>query len=224
MITYYDNQRVYEALRLHPYASGNAEQSGYVDFKKEPEKIPSVLEDFKPHSQQPAIQTFYEFLRRVNGRDSFLETCDCALRPPGAHSDNNSRLPISIYGRLFIMYRDERLNCSQERARWLCGKLMSILNVVDPDLTANEGLVGFTLNPVLHTEISNGNWRSDGQFECDADDPAHGMHTMLSFWAYGNDADHAFENLDRLFKNIAQGCTELNREIKLGIEGAVHEA
>lgn len=223
MITYYDKQRTYEVLRLHPYAPGDAEQSGYVDFKNEPEKIPSALEDFKPYSQQPAIQTFYKLLEYINGQDSFLETCDCALRPPTAHSDNNSSLPISVHGRLFLMYRDERLNCSQEHADWLCGRLMSILDQTDPNLTANEAVIGLTLNPVLHTDISNGDWRPDGQFECAEDDPAHGAHTMLSFWGYGNDATHAFEHLDRLFKNIAQGCAMLNCEIRVGLEGSPHE-
>jgi hypothetical protein len=128
MITYYDNHRTYEVLRLHPYSPGNPEQSGYIDFKKEPEKIHNSLEDFMPHSQRPAIQTFYSLLKYINGSNSFLETCDCALRSPGPHTASNSKFPISVYGRLFLMYRDERLNCSREHAEWRCGKLMYIFN------------------------------------------------------------------------------------------------
>ena len=223
MITYYDKHRTFEALRLHPYTSGGTAQSGYVDFKDEPERISSVLEDFTPHSEFPAIQTFYKLLKYINGTSSYLESCDCALRPPATHSDKNSTLPISVHGRLFLMYRDEKLNCSHKHAEWLCGKLKTILDGVDPDLTANEAVIGFTLNPVLHTVISKGSWRPDGSFDYDDDDPAHGMHTMLSFWGYGNDAICAFENLERLFKNIEQGCIELNREIKTGLERSKHE-
>lgn len=223
MITYYDNHRTYDALRLHPYDPGGAQQSGYVDFKVEPEKIPTVLEDFLPYSHYPAVQTFYMLLKYINGPSSFLESCDCALRPPASHSDSNSSLPLSVHGRLFLMYREEGLNCSKEHAEWLCGKLMSILKEIDPELTANEAVIGFTLNPVLHTAISNGEWRADGSFECEESDPAHGLHTMLSFWGYGNDEVHAFANLARLFKNIEQGCIELNREIKRGIEEASAE-
>lgn len=223
MITYYDNHRTYEVLRLHPYAPGGDQQSGYVDFKTDPDKIFSVLEDFIPYSHHPAIQSFYMLLKYINGPASFLESCDCALRPPASHSDSNSSLPISVHGRLFLMYREERLNCSSEHSEWLCGKLMSILNEIDPALTANEAVIGFTLNPVLHTAISNGDWRPDGSFECDENDPAHGLHTMLSFWGYGDDETHAFENLGRLFENIEQSCIELNREIQSGIEGSPHE-
>lgn len=220
MITYYDNHRTYDVLRLHPYAPGGMGQSGFVDFKESPEKISSTLEDFKPHSEHGAIQTFYNLLQYINGQDSFLETCDCALRPPTIHSDDNSNLPISVHGRLFLMYREEKLNCSKVHAEWLCGKLMSLMDEIDPDLTANEAVIGFTLNPVLHTSISKGNWRQDGQFECDENDPGHGAHTMLSFWGYGNDGTHAFENLGRLFSNVAQGCAELNREIKAGLDNS----
>ncbi len=223
MITYYDNHRTYEVLRLHPYAPRDVGQSGYVDFKTEPERISSTLEDFIPHSHHPAIQTFYNLLKYINGPSSFLETCDCALRPPVSHSDKNSNLPMSVHGRLFLMYRDERLNCSPQHSDWLCKSLMSILSRIDPMLTANEAVIGFTLNPALHTAISNGNWLPDGSFECDDNDPAHGAHTMLSFWAYGNDAAHSFENLDRLFKNIQQGCTEFNHETKLAIERSSDE-
>lgn len=223
MITYYDNHRTYDVLRLHPYAPGDLRQNGFVDFKKYPEKISTVLEDFVPHSEHAAIQTFYKLLEYINGEGSFIETCDCALRSPGLHSDSNSDMPIAVHGRLFLMYRDQTLNCSKKHAEWLCGKLMSLLNQNEPDLTEREAVIGFTLNPVLHTEISNGIWMPDGQFECDEDDPGNGVHTMLSFWSYGNDDNHAFENLDRVFKNLKVACVELNSEIKKGLESSRHE-
>ena len=90
MDAFYDDEMTHPSVRLHPYIAIHAGQSGYVDFKREPSRIPEVLEDFKPFAGERAIQTFYEFLRWINGPDSLLETCDCAFR--GVNGDQEPRL------------------------------------------------------------------------------------------------------------------------------------
>lgn len=97
---------------------------------------------------------------------------------------------------------------------------MAVLNDIDSELAANEAVLGFTLNPVLHPSLSTtGQWLSDGSFECDDEDPAYGKHTMITFWSYGESAADAFENLARTFSNLQQACEMLDTEINAAIAG-----
>ncbi|MEJ1938058.1 hypothetical protein WDZ92_48310, partial [Nostoc sp. NIES-2111] len=65
MHVYYDEGREYKDVRLHPYQPNaeEAAQVGFVDFKRDPDRIPEVLEDFRPHADQAAMQTWYDLLR-----------------------------------------------------------------------------------------------------------------------------------------------------------------
>ena len=217
MIVYYDHERTYSEPRLHPYAAATPEQSGHVDFKERPALIRTVLEDFLPFSDQKAVQTFYSFLEWINEPDCHLETCDCALRPPALHQDTNSSLALSVHGRLFVMYRNLALNSSADYSDWLRGALMTNLSRTDPDLSAHEAVVGFTFSPVLQTAISAGRWLPGDFFDAAHDDPGLGRHLMLSFWAYGNTAEGAFGNLDRLFTNLWAACRIVSDVITRGI-------
>jgi hypothetical protein len=215
VIVYYDD-RSYENPRLFPYAPGNADQCGYIDFKAQPELIEVVLEDFKPSANWPAVQTFYSFLRWTNGPESQLETNDCALRTPTPNSDRNSTKRLIAHGRIFILYRDLRLNTSKPHSDWLCGKLMQLLDGIDVLFRHDEGVVGFTLTPTVQTAISKGSWRPDGSFDCGADDPGFGHHLMLSFFSYGNDEAETFGNLERVFLNILEASKLLSADIADG--------
>jgi hypothetical protein len=212
MTVYYDPGRQYNEPRLHPYAAAHLEHSGHIDFKLTPEKIETALEDFIPFNRTDAVKHFYDFLRWINGPDSTLETTDCALRPPAPHQDTNSTAKLSMHGRMFIMYRNIRLNCSYDHQQWLCGKLMQVLKEVDPEFAASQAVVGFSLNPVLHTAISNGRWIGNN-FEGGDNDPGLGEHVMLSFWAYGDDESIVLTNLRRVFDNIWAACRSISDEV-----------
>jgi hypothetical protein len=54
----------------------------------------------------------------------------------------------------------------------------------------------------FQTGISTGHWIDDDFFESLPGDLGAGELTMLSFWAYGDSDDAAFENLSRVFSNI----------------------
>jgi hypothetical protein len=71
---YYDESRTYSEARLHPYAAGSGDQSGYVDFKAFPVRIAEALEDFRAFDSTVSVQTFYPFIRWANGVNSHLET------------------------------------------------------------------------------------------------------------------------------------------------------
>jgi hypothetical protein len=209
---YHDADRTYPTIRLHPYTGTGVEQAGYVDFKTQPERIPSVLEDFRSFAHREGIQEFYELLRKINGADSQLESSDSAFRPPGPQKDANSHRALSGYGRLYILFRNLTYNCSDSHVKWLTQELMRELTNTDPQLPSSEGVVGFTLIKILQLALSAGEWLGE-QFSAADDDPGHGQHLMLSFWAYGDTEDEVYVNLGRIFRNIGVACAAVSNEI-----------
>ncbi|MDF2435293.1 MAG: hypothetical protein JWP44_4924 [Mucilaginibacter sp.] len=217
MEAFYDPTRVYPTARLHPYTGTGANQSGYIDFKASPEQIASALEDFRPFAHREAVQVFYGLLREINGSDSHFETSDCAFRQPAPHRDAHSQHALCAFARLYILFRTLPLNCSSAHTDWLAGKLLDVLRQIDPTMTATDGVVALTLTEILHTGLSNGIWL-DGQFDCPDDDPGFGKHLMLSFFAYGDDEDQAYDNLSRVFRNIGHACGSLSEEIAASLK------
>lgn len=213
MEVYYAEELTYPHARLHPYTPGAADQHGYEDFKTNPAAIRIILEDFKPLDHQPAIQTFYAFLEWINGPDSHLETNDCVIRPPLPHKDPNSSRALNIRGRVVILFRDLRVNASENHTDWLCGKLMQEMRAIDLEFTKDQGVLGFTLNPAIQIALSKGTWLSEKDFHAPPADPGFARHLTVSFWAYGDDEAEAFTNVDRLFKDLWQGCRLISDDI-----------
>ncbi|MCF8203517.1 MAG: hypothetical protein K9J82_00455 [Methylotenera sp.] len=209
MHVYYDENREYNEVRLHPYQPNAAEasQAGFVDFKAEPYRIPEVLEDFRPYASEPAVQTFYSMLRWINGPESELESADCLFRGPEQNSSTRtSHHALQAHGRLCLMFRHLPGNCHAESFDWLLTRLGTALNFMDTELVMSEAVIGFSKSRTLFTEISNGTVRADGQFESDRDDPGHGNQVTLWFWAFGDTEAAVFANLDRIFSNIWAAC------------------
>ena len=215
---YYDADRTYATIRLHPYTGTSVEQAGHVDFKSQPERIPDVLEDFRPFAHRAGIQEFYGLLREINGPESQLESSDSAFRPPAPHKDPNSYRALSAYGRLYILFRNLAYNSSDNHVQWLTQTMMRELTYADPQWPSSEAVVGFTLISVLQLALSAGEWLSDSQFSAADNDPGHGQHLMLSFWAYGDTEDEVYVNLGRVFKNIGVACAAVSNEIKRSLE------
>lgn len=178
MQVYHDPNRTYPGSRPHPYQPGAPGQTGHVDFKAHPELIESSLEDFIPFAHRPATQVFYDLLRAVNGPASHLETSDCAYRAPKPHRDANSTLALCAIGRVYVLFRDPRLNCIATQIEWLNHQLMFLLTDIDPTFTGAEGVIAFTHVKILYIQLSNGEWRAEG-FEAQANDPGHGEQLVL---------------------------------------------
>ena len=76
--------KVYHAIeperapaRMHPWTVATAdERHAYVDFKLEPHRIWTDLEDFTPFASQPAIHEFMEL-----ARDIMLTGSDYIMKP-----------------------------------------------------------------------------------------------------------------------------------------------
>lgn len=91
---------IHDEARLQPYEGGAAGGDvQYYDFKTHPELIPDVLEDYRPWKKHQAIQTFFDYLKWINGNTSILETNDCAFR------FYNNRAPKMAAGRVMVYFR-----------------------------------------------------------------------------------------------------------------------
>lgn len=225
MHTYYEGNLTNPEPRLFPYGPADATQSGFVDFIQQPELIETCLEDFRPFAGTQAVETFYEFLRWINGPTSHLATCDCGLFPPAPHSDRNSEHALRITGRVFILFRDLRGNSSLSASDWLCVRMMNEMTDVDSNFSDAKGVVGFTKQLALQTGISNGTWRENGKFESSgANDPGFGHHLMLTFFAYGQTEEETFESLNRVFKNIRVTAEKISALIGEGLNAAIEAA
>lgn len=106
----------------------------YTNFILNPELITEVLEDFKPHEEKKAIQTFYSFLRWINGSESAFETNDCALRENViANTDSLFKFSHKIDGRVEFFLREHQYNCHKDISTWLMRMSSLYLQVERPD-------------------------------------------------------------------------------------------
>jgi hypothetical protein len=191
----------YPTPRLFPYGPGpSPNESGYIDFKAHPELIESKLEDFKPYQNEQSVQTFYKFLRWINGPDSPLESCDCVFRHDSAINKNTDKQVFNTHGRVYVLWRDLAWN-SDMRWKWLCDNLMIALLEIDPEMKFDEGAISISAQHAIQIERSKGNW-IDGQFAIDDKDPGVALHLQLEFRSCGNSRAEAFKNMDRVFNNL----------------------
>lgn len=213
MDIFHDPEAGFENPRMHPYISKRAGEAGFIDFKREPERIAHVLEDFVKFSHKPAIQTFYGLLAWLNGPESILESCDCALRGPEVHGRDHASRPLCAHGRLMLMYRNPLANCD-ERIDLLYDTLGDELNAIDPQLKRDQAAVSFALSPVLYKGLSLGCEDEDGFILAAPNDPGRGHHVLLQFQAFGNDTEEAFRHLDRVFQNLELACRRTSEMVK----------
>ncbi|MET3181712.1 UNVERIFIED_ORG: hypothetical protein ABIC43_004887 [Variovorax guangxiensis] len=212
MDIYHDPEAGFEKPRLHPYISVRAGEAGFVDFKVQPEQIELTLEDFLPLSHEPAIQAFYTFLRWLNGPESILESCDCALRGPEAHTFDHSSRALCIHGRLMLMYRDPSANCD-ERSDLLYDTLANELDAIDPEFKRDQAAVGFAQSAALYKSLCRQSPDENGFIFPTPMDPGLGQQLMLIFQAFGHDREEAFRNLRRVFENIELACREASKAL-----------
>jgi hypothetical protein len=215
MVVYYDETRVQPAPRCHPWVVGEMNtEFRYYDFKRNPELIPKVLEDFIPLAHFDAIQHFYEFLAWVNGPESQLETNDCALRPPGPHRDPNSIRKLCCHGRVDILYRRLDLNVRRDCADWLIGKTMKILKQdIDIQFTANDGVIAFSQNQSFFTNLARAKHEEKLGWQC-----------SIHFWAYGDTESECMGTLKRVFSNLWKATQTISKEMEVALKSNVRSS
>jgi hypothetical protein len=208
-----DQSKGFQKAPVHPFTATRAGEAGFVDFKLQPERIPKVLEDFVPIGHESAIQTFYQFLAWLNGPDSVLESCDCALRGPEPHDFEYSQRLLSVHGRLMLMYRHLPANCD-DRFNSLYNSLGKELSSIDREFTQNQGTVCLAGSRALFNDLFPAHYPKKGKIISRFGDPGRGYQVLLLFKAFGDDANEAFANLDRVFKNIEMACRRTSEKLQ----------
>jgi hypothetical protein len=208
-----DQGKGFKDARVHPFVAKRPGEAGFVDFKLHPERIAEVLEDFAPLRHESAIQTFFRFLTWLNGSDSPLESCDCALRGPEPHDFKYSQRLLSVHGRLMLMHRDLSANCD-ERFNVLYNSLGRELSLIDQEFSRNQGTICLAGSPALFKDLIHTQHQKDGKIVSRFGDPGRGYQVMLLFKAFGDDAVEAFENLDRVFNNIEMACRRVSQSLQ----------
>lgn len=202
MKTYNAEALEFDAVRAHPWnVTGYEAGGGYVDFKTQGGLIEQTLEDFQPYASEPGVLAFYELVRDLNGPQGALETNDCALRPPGPHRDSNSNKPVVVLARLCVLYRQTHFNLAPNATRWLMEAFGQGLEEIDTELSANEGVTGFTLQPTAYVDLP-------GETEI-----LQGQLLMLTFWAYGDTQAQAFDTLGRMANNVNQVAAAISDHV-----------
>ena len=211
-------------IRHHPWLTAMKDETErYYDFRRQPELIRTVLEDYLPMAHYEAVRSFYSLLEWLNGEDSPFETNDCGLRPV---TDNNQpeltakRLVIS--GRLMVFFRELDRNVSPESAaafnrtgsflthrpdfqssdstEWLVRRSLEEFDRLFPE--RQEACIGIELMPTLFEQATES--RPEEKL---------GYELNYRFWAWGDDENEVMVNLsivvEALHLTFAQLSTEL---------------
>lgn len=204
MIIYYDKKLNSSEPRAHPWTMTLHDESHrYVDFKSQPQLIRVVLEDWVPFGHEQFAESFFRLLEWLNGKDSNLESNDCAFRPSSDNIDKQFKFAKRCDGRLIILFRDLIENTQTDSVDWLFNTTMQTLGTIDPEFVA--GAVGFSFAKTVYMALGDKPKRG-----------ALGHQIMLSFFAYGKNRGAAHRNMNRLILNVRNALQRINARIGQG--------
>lgn len=194
MQAYIDRNLHQSEPRRHPWTVGKSDSFRYYDFKKEPDLIPHVLEDFSPYVGRLGIEGFFDFLRWVNGPQSIFESNDCATRPPKDNVDPTSRFSRAMMGRVMLLFRDLKRNLYPNQYDMLFGSLLKELKAIDPAMTKDQGVFGLVLEKAVFDDVITN----------DAGMCRIGHQCTLMHWVWGENDAELFQNLGRMYRNLTE--------------------
>jgi hypothetical protein len=195
----HDDKMSHVSRQRHWIVSDHDAAHRFYDFRKNPELIPKVLEDFKPHAEQPAIQEFFSLLTNINGPQSSFETNDSAFRGPHPNTSTNvSKGAVQVSGRVMLYFRDLPLNTSRAYVEWLEIGVHYYLSQLTPEL--EDGVVGTSIMKMHMPELGTD------------DAPAQGFELCLHFWAWGDGDVGAWANLHTVITNIHRALAALTTD------------
>ncbi|HHJ4165114.1 hypothetical protein RZP54_25335 [Raoultella ornithinolytica] len=189
--------------RSHPWGKTSYDERAgfYSNFIENPQLITEVLEDFKPYESKPAVQTFYSFLKWINGPDSSFETNDCALRDGVImNTDPLFKFTHKIDGRVEFFLRQHQHNCNKNVATWLM-RMSSLYLQVERTNFFNS-IIDIQLAPTDFIMLP-ANQRD-------------GYRIRLVFNAYGDGELDTWEALNCTFDSIFKATKRLNQAITEG--------
>lgn len=177
------------SIRRHPYAPEG--EIAHYDFTANPDLIPEVLEDFKPHSHRPGVQKFYRLLRYLNGPRSILETSDSLFRgpEPNATPHLGNGAALQVMGRFMVIFRDHNENLNAEAMHGLCMAFREELALIRPGWPM--GCIGTAFY-----------WAWFSSLSPVGSEATTGKELVCLFWAWGNDEAECFDNFGTLMQGV----------------------
>lgn len=183
--------------RPHPWTVSITDPRGkFVDFRQEPHRIRTDLEDFLPYGAQAGIEKYYRFLEWLNGPESIWESTESFFRAPASHSAAYfKKFPLMCSGRVVFFCRDHGYHC--RRSAWIRDRLLNMLLAKEP-VPANACVAVFDF-PVQFTALSD----DGGQTApiCAA--------TGAKFFGFGQTEREAFDG----FGSGVEAVWEVSKEI-----------
>lgn len=221
---YIDEGLLQEPGRQHPWTvSAQNPEWKYYDFKKNPELIPQVLEDFKPFEHYAAIQRFYELVAWLNGPDSKFETSDARFDgiKPNTQKDKWNK-ELACQGGFVTLYRNLKYNLSEDSRTWSNQK---ILHGKDPAISYQPSRYlkwmseqsGYLIQQItpgfMYGCIGTGflkvyyvNGAADNRDK-------FGYQLIYRFWAWGDTEEEIMKNLMVDFEALLQCVKKLSSEV-----------
>jgi hypothetical protein len=210
VIVYHAKEFESAVPRAHPWSSALANESHvYIDFKANPKLIRSAIEDLRSYADEPFAEEFYSLIEWLNGKESLLETNDCAFS--GAIRNIDSQFPFKhrCSGRLMILFRNITENAQPRSVDWLINNIHDSLMIANPSFKA--GAVGISRMAAVYKALSP-EPRKGGL----------GSQVMLSFFAYGKNDDRCYESMYRILRCTHTCLVKVNRQIKNGALDALY--
>jgi hypothetical protein len=216
-------------IRTHPWAENEYDPSDrYYDFKANPELITQVLEKFKGWSDWSGwegVRSFYKLLEWLNGADSRLESNGCGFRGPHKNPQKDRwRGELLTTGGLIFLFRDIKLNLSEESATWaarpapaggavpplapgknigwLLGRSHEYLRQLNPELVG--GCVAVTLLPTFYSGLP---LERNDKF---------GHEVAFQWWAWGDTVEETMAH----FKDVVATMFECLKRVSAEAEAA----
>lgn len=201
------------SVRHQPWLSSERDDNEkYYDFRKNPELIREVLEDFVPWSKYKSVQDFYDLIEWLNNPESPFETNDCAFSRSIEENNQRELAPKNLVaiGRLMVFFRNTELNISPESKTAFYRGLKS-LNPQVPDFVVNPSLqwlsqfslkeiqkqypeaptcIGLEIYPVYFENAEGEN------------DEKLGNELSFKFWMWGDTEEEVMENFGLVVQTL----------------------
>lgn len=221
-------------IREHPWTQAEYEEGAeYIDFRKEPDKICTHLEDFKHYDYHPAVKQFYTFLKWLNtSEESIFESNDCQFIEPqeNTQKDIHNKGMVSS-GRLMFFFRDLHLNISPESRIW-----GNIAKVAGQQLAGEYAPSKYTewLRNQSETTIKNHKSGTDPAClatvlfpTCFLEAPGEkidkiGYEMSLRYWVWGDDENEILENFGHVVTTIHDSLKSISANFDPSRSGLIN--
>jgi hypothetical protein len=174
-----------------------------MDFKQQPELIRSALEDLLPFQQWKFVEQFYRLIEWVNGASSLLESNDCVFNAVEDNSDQQYPYAKKCSARLMILFRDIPENCQDKSLDWLMNNIQSMASSMKSGFKG--GAIGLSKSPTCYLALGD-----------KPDSGGMGYQITLNFFAYGEDEQACYANLNDVLAITQKALLRVNMRIKNG--------